>query len=300
MRVEGQVEGSRKAEGWKPEANHQLPVTTGREVRYDPDAMKALWANDIHLEFLAPRQYDEFLQRLAEAECDCLLLGGDIGTAPNILGYLSDIQRTVRKPVYFVLGNHDYYRGSIFVIRASMQELHASPRWLGGMEFVPLTHKTCLVGHDGWGDGRYGNYAQSGVTLNDFRLIRELKGLAREAQLARMMALGDEAAEHFGRVLPKALAAAEHVVVLTHVSPFVESCIHEGRPSDADWLPFFSCKAAGDVLRDAMRQRPDRQMTVLCGHTHGHGTCQILPNLEVHTGGAKYGEPTIQRVFEWM
>jgi len=130
-------------------------MTPGKEVRYDPREMKALWTNDIHLEFLDDRQYDDFLRRLAEAECDCLLLGGDIGTAPTILGYLNDIQRTVRKPVYFVLGNHDFYRGSISVVRTAMQELPA-PRWLGGMGFVPLTQKTCLVGHDGWGDGRYG------------------------------------------------------------------------------------------------------------------------------------------------
>jgi Icc protein len=206
----------------------------------------------------------------------------------------------VRKPVYFVLGNHDFYHGSISVVRMAIQELGDSPRWLGGMECVPLTDTTCLVGHDGWGDGRYGNYAQSDVALNDFRLIRELRGLSRPARLAKMMSLGDEAAEHFRRVLPEALAASEHVVVLTHVSPFVESCIHEGRPSDADWLPFFACKAAGDVLLDAMRRRPDRRMTVLCGHTHGRGTCQVLPNLEVHTGGAEYGQPTIQKVFEWM
>ena len=159
------------------------------------------------------------------------------------------------------------------------------------MEFVPLTHRTCLVGHDGWGDGRYGNYAQSDVALNDFRLIRELRGLSRHARLAKMMALGDEAAEHFGRVLPKALAVATHVVVLTHVSPFVESCIHEGKPSDAGWLPFFACKAVGDVLLDAMRRRPDRRMTVLWGHTHGRGICQILPNLEVHTGSIKRFQP---------
>ena len=39
-------------------------------------------------------------------------------------------------------------------------------------------------------------------------------------------------------------------------------------------------------------------MTVLCGHTHGEGQAQILPNLKVLTGGAKYGEPRVQRVFE--
>ena len=80
--------------------------------------------------------------------------------------------------------------------------------------------------------------------------------------------------------------------------PFREACWHEGRISDDDWLPHFTCKAVGDVLSEAMRARPDRQMTVLCGHTHGAGEAEILPNLRVSTGGAVYGEPEVQRVFE--
>jgi predicted MPP superfamily phosphohydrolase len=42
----------------------------------------------------------------------------------------------------------------------------------------------------------------------------------------------------------------------------------------------------------------DRKVTVLCGHTHGAGFAQVLPNLEVWTGGVQYGAPALQRVFE--
>jgi hypothetical protein len=41
---------------------------------------------------------------------------------------------------------------------------------------------------------------------------------------------------------------------------------------------------------------PDRQMTVLCGHTHGSSEAEILPNLRVLTGGAVYGNPCVQRL----
>jgi hypothetical protein len=37
-------------------------------------------------------------------------------------------------------------------------------------------------------------------------------------------------------------------------------------------------------------------LLVLCGHTHGSGEVQILDNLFVMTGGARYGEPAIQHV----
>ena len=38
------------------------------------------------------------------------------------------------------------------------------------------------------------------------------------------------------------------IIVLTHVPPFKEACLHEGKMSDDDWLPYFSSKVMGDVL----------------------------------------------------
>jgi predicted MPP superfamily phosphohydrolase len=47
-----------------------------------------------------------------------------------------------------------------------------------------------------------------------------------------------------------------------------------------------------------MREHPERELLVLCGHTHGRGACCPLPNVEILTGGAVYGEPEIQRLFD--
>ena len=47
-----------------------------------------------------------------------------------------------------------------------------------------------------------------------------------------------------------------------------------------------------------MLGHPDKQMTVLCGHTHGGGFAQILPNLSVRTGAADYELPRIQCVLD--
>jgi 3',5'-cyclic-AMP phosphodiesterase len=71
--------------------------------------------------------------------------------------------------------------------------------------------------------------------------------------------------------------------------------LRSNRTND-DWLLFFTCKAVGDVLAGAMAAAPDRKMTVLCGHTHGGGEAEILPILRVLTGGARYGNPAVQRV----
>jgi predicted MPP superfamily phosphohydrolase len=37
---------------------------------------------------------------------------------------------------------------------------------------------------------------------------------------------------------------------------------------------------------------------MLCGHTHGGGEAEMLPNLRVLTGPATYGRPEVQRVVE--
>jgi 3',5'-cyclic-AMP phosphodiesterase len=134
--------------------------------------------------------------------------------------------------------------------------------------------------------------------LNDFECIRELRDLQHHERRDLIGALGVEAARHFERVLPMALSAYRHVLVLTHVPPFKEAAWHDGKISADDWLPFFSCKAVGDVLTAAMTKHPDHKMTVLCGHTHGDGTVRILPNLEVVTGSATYGAPEIQRILD--
>jgi len=134
--------------------------------------------------------------------------------------------------------------------------------------------------------------------MTDFYAIEDLANLENPARFARLGALGDEAAAHFRRVLPQALETFPRVILLTHVPPFRETCWHEGRISSDDFLPHFTCKAVGDVLLEIMESRRDRELTVLCGHTHGRGEVEILPNLRVVTGGAEYGKPEIQSVIE--
>jgi predicted phosphohydrolase len=262
--------------------------------------MKIVWLTDIHLEFPEADGLERFYRKLEKAAADAVLISGDIGQAATVIEYLRQLQIAAHCPVYFVFGNHDFYYGSIESVRAQARQLYSSGtiRWLSIADAVELTKNTCCIGHDGWGDGRNGDYAGSGVRLNDFEIIKELTGLPRDIKRQKLMALGDEAAIHVRKVLPVALSSYEHVIFVTHVSPFPESAWWMGRPSAPDWQPFFSCKAVGDVVLEFMRKTPEKQMTILCGHTHGSGNASILPNLVVHSGSARYGYPRIQKVFE--
>lgn len=257
------------------------------------------WLTDIHLNFIQAPQCIEFLEGVAASGCDAVLIGGDIAESDTLASYLGMIAKHIPRPVYFVLGNHDFYRGGFLKTHAVAREAcrtHENLHWLSDGLVVPLTETAALVGHDGWADGRYGDYFNSHVLLNDFFQIKELKG-RNKAELGEILAmLGDDAAEYLSDILPKALATHDHIVVLTHVPPFREASLYEGRPSDANYLPHFSCRVIGETLMRIMKGRTDKLLTVLCGHTHNPAQVQVAPNILVRAGAAEYGHPQIQDI----
>jgi Icc protein len=266
------------------------------------------WLTDVHLDFLEAGRRRGFFDSLAAGSPEAILLGGDIAESPALEFHLSEMAESLRRPIYFVLGNHDFYRGSITETRRRVAALaDRSPllAYLPRCGVVELAPQTGLVGHGGWADARLGDFDHSEVLLNDYLLIEELSKFNRQGALDRqglrreLGALGDQAAAHFAAVLPQAVKSYPRVVALTHVPPFREACWHAGRISNEDYLPHFSCRATGEVFRSVMQSHPDRGLLVLCGHTHGEGEARILPNLHVLTGGADYGRPAVERTFEF-
>jgi len=263
---------------------------------------RVAWLTDLHLNFLDFEKVDAFLERVAATNSDAVIISGDITESTELISVLRRVERTLARPIYFVLGNHDYYFSSLAEVRRRVDALCQTSKflkWLNTSGIVRLTSSVALLGHDGWADGRLGDYERSLVAMNDWRLIEELAGLAKEPRWEVLKRLADEAAEHIRRLLPTALDRFAEAVLVTHVPPFRGACWHEGHISNDEWLPHFSDKAVGDAIVEVMSQRHDRRLTVLCGHTHGKGTYQPLDNVTVLTGGAIYGEPEIQRVLEF-
>lgn len=261
--------------------------------------LRLAWVTDIHLNFLRKENIKAFCQNLLASNPDSLLITGDISEAPHLEKHLKLLEENLQIPIYFVLGNHDFYFGEIAQIRQEMTALTDNSKllkWIPALGIIELSKTTCLVGHDGWGDARFGNYENSPVFLNDFLLISDLV-LPDSIKLTKKLnELGDESANYLEEILPKALSKYEKVILLTHVPPFKETCWHRGQVSNDDYLPFFSCKAVGEVLYKLMVMYSEKEMLVLCGHTHGVGKAQILPNLLVKTGGAVYGSPHLQEI----
>ncbi len=263
--------------------------------------MRLSWSTDIHLNFLSPEKRAEFGSRVAADDPDAVLVTGDISEAPELAGHLADLQAEVGRPLYFVLGNHDYYRASIAGVRGMVRELtekHSGLSWLPAVGVVELTPRTALVGIDGWGDARVGNWEHSRVRFKDVRLIEELVIDDYAEIVRRLRALGDAEAAALRPVLADACARYPEIMVATHVPPFREACWHKGHMCHPEFLPWLACSAVGDVLVAAAEEHTDCRLTVLCGHTHGQGSVEVRDNLVVHTGGAVYGAPAVSRVFD--
>lgn len=262
---------------------------------------RAAWLTDPHLNFLSETRLPAFLDEVAAARPDAVLISGDIGESHNVCEYLGLLLGSLGVPIYFVLGNHDFYYGSIRGTRRRVVDFcatHPGLQYLTIEGCCELTPRVGLVGHDGWADGRLGNYERSLVRMLDWKLIEELSGRDAEARWEVLKRLADEAAAHIRRVLPEALRRYDEVLLLTHVPPFLGACWHEGGISNEQWSPHFTSKVMGDAILEIMDARPEKKLTVLCGHTHGEGEFEAADNVVVYTGGADYGSPRIVRVFE--
>jgi len=263
--------------------------------------IRIAWMTDIHLNFVKKEGIEIFCRKIKNQFPDVVLIGGDIGEATNVKNYLTILGYELNCNIYFVLGNHDFYRGSIREVKAEIKSFSESSdnvKWLSDVGVVELTEDSCLIGTEAWADGRYGNYLDSDVFMNDYVYIKELADCEYNSRLKLLNRLGDEAARYFEKILPLALEKYRNIYVLVHVPPFKEASLYEGTISNDDWLPHFTSKAVGDVLKRVMEEHPDSKMIVLCGHTHSQVEVDILPNLHVKTAGAEYRNPKIEDIFE--
>lgn len=263
--------------------------------------MRLAWLTDVHLDHVRPEAVDALWDSVRAKRPDAVLLTGDLSVASRVEAELERARERLRCPVYFVLGNHDYYGGSLGEVRGRMRALterRGDLVWLPARGVVELAPGLGLLGHDGWADARAGDPEGSRLAMRDWFVIAELRGLAKTERLERLRALGDEAAAHLREHLPSALSRYERVLVLLHPPPFPEACRYYGLQSPAEWQPHLCCFAAGTALRELALAHPRRSITVLAGHTHGRARVSVERNLEVRAGSVEYGKPAVQSLLE--
>jgi len=262
---------------------------------------RVAWLTDLHLNYVPQQQASAFFDELKDMPIDTILMGGDISESSRLLFDLSELSARVRKPIRFVLGPSDYYRSSIATVRSQVSQLCTrmpNLTYLSEAPFIEMSPQTALLGHDGWGDGMAGKAAEM-IQLNDELQIAELTTYDRHTLFASLRELGQQSADHLRRELTTALERYSNICLLMHVPPFREACWFDGKAAEDRIASRFTCLSAGIVIFELMQANPDKQLTVLCGHTHSSGVAHVLPNVQVWTGGAQYGKPQVQRLF-WV
>ena len=266
---------------------------------------RLLWVTDPHLEFLAddPDERALFLEELFNEPGDAVLITGDVSNAANLEMDLEGLAQ-LNKPVYFLLGNHDFYGGtiggSIELVQRAVKRFPDHLIYLDEAWVIRLTGQTKLVGVNGFADGLAGRGARTKARINDFFQIENFVSLHTDAARFNLMrALAQSATDKLRRKLIAAAPESDRVIIGTHVPPFIDSSFHEGEVGSPEYLPFFSCPTIGQMLLEIADQFPRVRFEVFAGHTHSPAPLyQPAPNLSVEVDGAQYGSPKISRVLE--
>lgn len=263
---------------------------------------KIAFLSDIHLDFLHEQQVEKFAQSIVQANPEVVVISGDISTADSIQYDLQKLEQIIQRPIYFVLGNHDYYGSSIELIRKKVTtQAQASThlKYLSCMSYDMLSPTVAIVGHDMWYDAMCGDPNNSSMNLTDWVAIKEFVGVNaivnRKKRIELCQKLANEGGQHIYNGIKNAIRYAKHIIVVAHPVPFEETHIYNGSIGSSEAQPWFNSKVLGNLLLDAAKTFPKIQFTCLCGHTHGESFVQKMPNLQIYVAGAVYSKPCINK-----
>ena len=254
------------------------------------------WLSDVHLDMVDMSWFEDLCTEIKNADAQSIWLTGDIATGNDVCDWLVRIHHQTQLPIYFVLGNHDYYDSSFAKVDQDVQEMlskHDGIFWMDTQDSVALNEATSLVGVGGWGDARAGDFHNTPIRINDHRLIEDLSNIPRDEVYHRLQQRGSMMAHRLEQQLSTCMNA-QSIWVLTHVPPFEQSCWYKGKAGDPHWTADFVCVAVGEVLEQFAQENPEKNIYVLCGHGHNRGIVRMHKNLIVHTAAAEYRKPRVE------
>lgn len=263
---------------------------------------KYLCYSDTHFNFTFPWTQYDFVSRILEENPAGLFLPGDIScgiTIGNILKFLAKKLENI--PIYFVIGNHDYYSTSFEQTHNTLfrlQEKYKNLHWLTSKDEIKLNEETALIGEDGWYDVRLGNpvylnYNLDWIMISDFRKCSNF-----DEKVALSRKLADQSTANLKQKLEKALITYKTVYVITHVPPWEETARGRGMRFGEFWLPYNVNYEMGQMIEDVMRKYPDKNVITIGGHVHNPAIVHIAHNVECFIQEGKYiGYPREHNIY---
>ncbi len=261
-----------------------------------------LWLSDLHLDRLEYREQKQFIRQLLVARYDACLITGDLSNAAYLEWHLEQISKAgAYRPVYFVLGNHDYFGSSFANVESILTRVcarHTNLVPLGHGEIVALSEATALIGHRGWYDGRAGAGDKTPIECPDRTQIDDFSGLGRRDFFEKLEILGRDSAKYIRQVLPVALRSYSNVMIGTHVPPFTQALNHQERFCDWNRQPYFANRAAGNAIWGMAQKCSNQNITVYAGHSHAPVSLCLGHNLSIHVAEASHGRVSVGQLLK--
>ena len=278
--------------------------------------MRLAWATDIHLDFITDPYNSKMSAKNLDIFCsffqndfEAVILSGDISLANFLKDHLLELEARLQVPIYFVLGNHDFWNSGFDEVRQQMFNLtNATKRlvYLSLTPYVQLSSTVAMVGHDGWYDGFNGNFENRNFIMNDWIKISnfaevnsiifdnnfQIPNFKNILMVARKQAI--IATKHVLNGIKLAISQInpKKIIIVTHVPPFVHPLEHK-----ENLYPWYSSKLMGDMLISVALKNPQIEFEVFCGHVHAAYEGNVSSNIFLRSGKAEYSNPRFQGVF---
>lgn len=271
-----------------------------------------IWGTDLHYNF-PKRAYLDALHESVRVQMSekiegtdelkdetvAILISGDTSEAHLLESHLKLIRSELGLPIFFVCGNHDYWKKKMATTRSLITQMteESDIKWLGAVSYEKLTDTHAVVGHDGWYDAFIGDWQNSQIFMNDWYHTPDFHGKSRDEIVEFCRVLAKFSADHVAAGFRKAVEDGfKNIIVVTHVPPYKETSVYKNKPGENTAICWYTSQTMGDQLYELASENPDVDVTVLCGHTHNGVSVNILPNMIVHVGHAEYYEPRFRFV----
>jgi len=259
-----------------------------------------LWMSDLHLDLATTKNCSKLLRDLKKSEYDAAVITGDTAASDTLVQHLEALAHACfPRPLYVVLGNHDFYGSSLYSTQHEVRMLCHKLSNLHHLQddgVVWLNGRTALLGHHGWADARCGWGAKTHVLSPDHWRIDDFRALDQSGRFELMAELGNASTSSIRKNLNSALRKADTLIVASHVPAFQTSAHYNGTPCGPCHTPHYVHSSLGGLLIGTARNNLKKNFTVLSGHTHSEFRDKILTNLESRVAGATRGKPRIQGI----
>ncbi len=261
--------------------------------------MRTAFCSDIHLNFIGKNEIIFFADKINKTNCDIVLISGDIAEANSLQPCLNLLSQSLNnKKIYYVCGNHDFYRSSIKETIDNCKSFSNDNINFLDNSGVKLTADVALIGQNIFYDLSVGN-PNGDFDIADFQYIKELKPLMYTRQRIAYFqerALKD-AVELQILVDNAVIDGCKKIIYMAHPPLDEDLSLYGERKSPSFSIGYFCNKIVGDKLKEIADQYPQIEFVALTGHSHYRASYDV-DNLKMYVAGAQYYSPEIEMIID--